>query len=377
MKAVGVVVEYNPFHNGHLYHLNYVKEKYSDHVVIAIMSGNFTQRGEISILSKWDKAEIALFYGVDIVLDLPFVLANESADFFALNSLKILNHFNVSTIVFGGETVDIESYYKFADIQLNSAEYNECVKQFLKEGINYPTACSKALNEVAGSEVNLPNDILGLAYTKAIISNGMNISLDVIQRTNSYHSLEIEEISSATSVRNAVVSNKDFEISVPDLTFDKLKNSHTYFSNDILKYLKYKIISASSEELAQIHLVEEGLENRLKSVILEYDDYNELVKAIATKRYTYSRVSRMLYNILINYSKQERLDVTNLEYYRVLGFSSRGQEYLKYLNANEIDYDISIKNIDNKISEVEYRASMIITLINNEYIENDKIKIRT
>lgn len=118
MKAVGVVVEYNPFHNGHLYHLNYVKEKYSDHIVIAIMSGNFVQRGEVSILSKWDKTKIALEYGVDIVLDLPFVYANESADFFALNSLKILNHFKVSKIVFGSESGQKDLYYKYANIQL-------------------------------------------------------------------------------------------------------------------------------------------------------------------------------------------------------------------------------------------------------------------
>ncbi len=150
MKAVGIVVEYNPFHNGHLYHLNQVKKKYADYIVIAIMSGNFVQRGGVSILSKWEKTKIALDSGVDIVLDLPFVYANESADFFAINSLKILNNFKVSNIVFGSESGNPDLYYKYANIQLNNDGYNEIVKKYLSEGYNYPTSCSLALKDITG-----------------------------------------------------------------------------------------------------------------------------------------------------------------------------------------------------------------------------------
>lgn len=373
MKAVGVVVEYNPFHNGHLYHLNYVKEKYSDHIVIAIMSGNFVQRGEVSILSKWDKTKIALEYGVDIVLDLPFVYANESADFFALNSLKILNHFKVSKIVFGSESGQKDLYYKYANIQLYNDSYNDLVRTFLKQGNNYPTACSNALKSITDEEVNLPNDILGLAYTKAIIAHNMEIDIDVVLRTNNYHGLEIEEISSATSIRNAIVNNAEFDIAVPKYTREVLETSKLFFSDDFYTLLKYRILSSSLEELQKIHLVEEGIENRLKSVVKLHDDYESLTKAIASKRYTYSRVSRMLYNILINYTKEERAAIDNCTYKRVLGFSSKGQGYLKYLKKRGIEFNINIKSIENTISEVEYRASSILSIVESTYHENEKI----
>lgn len=374
MKAIGVIVEYNPFHNGHLYHLNKVKEMYPSHIVIAIMSGNFVQRGDVSILSKWDKTEIAINYGVDIVLDLPFVYANESADFFAASSLKILNHFNVSHILFGSECGDKSLYYKYAKIQLENNEYNEYVKEFLNQGKNYPSACSLALKKITGEEVNLPNDILGLAYTKAIINNNYNIEVDVITRTNSYHSLELEEVSSATSIRNAIENSDNFDIAVPSYTNEKLKDSKLYFTDELFELIKYKITVSTAEQLSLIHLVDEGIENRLKAIIASCNCFDQLVKQVSSKRYTYSRVSRMLFNILMNYTKQERMEIESCSYNRVLGFSKDGQDYLKYLNSLEIDYDISIKNIDNTISDVEYRCSAVINLIDKDYIENNKIK---
>lgn len=373
MKAIGIIVEYNPFHNGHLYHLNYVKEKYSDCIVIAIMSGNFVQRGEVSILSKWEKTKIALHYGIDIVLDLPFVFANEAADFFATNSLDILSYFEVSKIVFGSECGDKSMYYKYADIQLNNQDYYNHVKFFLDEGKNYPTACSLALKVITGEEVNLPNDILGLAYTKAIVANNMKIDIDVIRRTNSYHSLEIEEISSATSIRNAIVSNIDYNIAVPSFTKNSIENSNLFLSEDFFKLIKYKIISSTIDELKNIHLVEEGLEFRMKKVVSKCGTYQELVHAIATKRYTYSRVSRMLYNVLMNYTKSEKNLVSESTYYRVLGFNNRGQDYLKLLKNKGKVFDVNIKAINNIVSDIEYRASNILKMSDESYNENRAI----
>ncbi len=373
MKAIGVVVEYNPFHNGHLYHLNYIKSKYPDYVVIAIMSGNFMQRGQVSLISKWDKTKLALHYGIDIVLDYPFVFASESADYFANNAVKILNSFGIEKLVFGSETNDSKLFYDLAEIQLYNEDYNAYVKEFLANGYNYPTACSKALSAISSKTINLPNDILGLSYVKSIVANNFAIEIDVVKRISDFHSQTISEITSASAVRKAVIENKPYEIAVPQATFELLNEAYIYNNDQFFDLLKYKIIASTTAELCLIHLVDEGIEHRVKTVINESNSFDELVQKISTKRYTYSRVSRMLMNILINYSKKEREAINSDEYLRVLGFTSKGQKYLKHLNRLAVNYDVTIKTIDNTASTVEYRASAILQLVNSSYIENAKI----
>ncbi len=373
MNAVGIVVEYNPFHNGHLYHLNEVKKRYPNSVIIAIMSGNFVQRGQVSLVSKWDKTAMALNFGVDLVLDLPFVFANEAADHFAMHSLKILNDFKVSTLVFGCETEDKDRYYRLAKIQLFNKNYNQFVKQKMDEGMNYPTACSKALEAIGETEVNLPNDILGLAYTKVIIANDYSIEIDLVKRTNDFHSIEIQNVSSATSIRNAILKNKDYKISVPNYTYSILQNTIITTNDSFYSFLKYKIIQSSVEDLRKIHLVDEGLEFKIKRSVLKTENFDELVKDIASKRYTHARVSRILFNILLNYTKQEKLKVRMLKYNRVLGFSECGQEYLRFLKKQNVDFTCNFKNINNVVADIEHRASLIVALVNKKYLENKKV----
>jgi len=153
MKRIGIICEYNPFHNGHLYHINKIKEMYPDSIIILVMSGNFTQRGEASIINKWDKTDIALTYGVNIVVELPFVFATQSADTFARASIEILNSLHVDTIVFGSETNDIKRLRLMAETQINNKEYDKLVQKYLDEGINYPTALSKALFDITDNEL--------------------------------------------------------------------------------------------------------------------------------------------------------------------------------------------------------------------------------
>ncbi|HHW68951.1 MAG TPA: nucleotidyltransferase family protein, partial [Tenericutes bacterium] len=143
MKSVGLICEYNPFHNGHLYHLNKIKEMFKDYVVILVLTGNFTQRGDASILNKWDKTDIALHYGIDIVIELPFVFSTQSADTFAKGSIQILEHMKVEHLVFGSESNDIDLLKKLANIQINNIEYETRVKNYVNDGLSYPSAVSK------------------------------------------------------------------------------------------------------------------------------------------------------------------------------------------------------------------------------------------
>ena len=169
MKKIGIICEYNPFHNGHIYHLKKIKEMYNDSLIILVMSSSFTERGELSILNKWEKTEIALNYGVDLVIELPFEFASQSADIFARGAVTLLKELQVDTIVFGSESNNIDSLKELAKIQLKNKKYDKLVKKYMDDGINYPTAMNKALNDLGGKSINHPNDLLGLSYIKEII----------------------------------------------------------------------------------------------------------------------------------------------------------------------------------------------------------------
>ena len=190
MKTIGVIAEYNPFHLGHLYQIQKIRELYPDSVIIAIVSTNFTERGEISLLNKWDKAKICLEYGIDLVVELPTLYAIQSADIFAYGALKILNSFHIDTLVFGTESDNVRELWELANTQINNQEYDLLVKNYLNEGINYPTATSKALFRLTNIKIDKPNDLLALSYIKEIIKNNYAITPVSIKRTNDYHGTE-------------------------------------------------------------------------------------------------------------------------------------------------------------------------------------------
>ena len=145
MKSIGIIAEYNPFHNGHLYHLNQIKEKYPDHTIVLVMSGNYTERGDVSIIDKWKKAEIAQKAGIDLIVELPFPFATQSADYFSYGAITLLEHLKVEKVVFGSESNNIEDLETIVDCQLNNEDFDKLVKVYSKFGKNYPTALSLAL----------------------------------------------------------------------------------------------------------------------------------------------------------------------------------------------------------------------------------------
>ena len=165
MDIIGIIAEYNPFHNGHIYHINKIKEKYPDAILILVLNGYFLERGEISILTKEEKTRIALEYGVNIVLELPFLMGSQSADIFADASIKILNNYHVNKIIFGSECNDVNMLTNIAKAQFKD-DFDELVKNYMDEGCNYPTALARACK--VNFDFN-PNDLLGISYIKAII----------------------------------------------------------------------------------------------------------------------------------------------------------------------------------------------------------------
>ncbi len=359
MKVIGLIAEYNPFHLGHLYQIKKIKEIFPNSLIIAIISTNFTQRGDISIINKWEKTEISLNYGIDLVLELPTLYATQSADIFAYGAINILSKFKIDTLVFGSECGDTEKLKKLAEIQLNNSRYQPLVKKYLDTGLNYPTAMNKALTELGGINIESPNDLLGLSYIKEIIKNNYKITPLAIKRTNDYHENKINSsIVSANLIRKMYSSNEDVSNYIPSGTKKYLTKRIT--SNNAYPLLKYNIF-INKNNLTSILDVEEGLENKIIKSIQEANNYSELVNYIKSKRYTYNRISRMLLHILLNIKKE---DNTKETYLRVLGFTKNGQTYL-----NKIKKDITApiytnyKPGKNKVLDIEFTTTCIYATI--------------
>lgn len=372
MKSVGIIAEYNPFHNGHIYHLNKVKEMFPNLPIILILSGNFMQRGETSILDKYTKTKIALENNIDLVIELPFNFATQSADIFARGSLQILNYLSVDYLVFGSEINDIESLKELANIQLNNKEYQANIKKYIDEGVNYPTALSKALKEITNKDINTPNDILGLSYVREIMKNKYDISPICIKRTNDYHdSKSNKKIVSASNIRNKLKNNITVKEYVPKSTYDYL-NKDFSFIEKYYDILKYNIIN-NINNLNDYSTVDEGIENRIKKYVYSSDNYEELIQNIKTKRYTYNKISRMLCHILTGYKKNDK--VQNIDYIRILGMNNIGQEYLnKHKKSINVPIITKFSDLNTTYKNLELKLAYIYSLAFKKEKRNDYIK---
>jgi cytidyltransferase-like protein len=365
MKVVGIIVEYNPFHNGHLYHIEKIKELFPDSIIVAVMSGNFTQHGDVSILNKWDKTELALTYGVDLVVELPFAFATQSADVFARASIEILTHLQVDTLVFGSESNNIDMLKELATIQLNNKKYDKLVEEYLSEGINYPTALSKALFTISGKKIDKPNDILGLSYIREIIKQKSPIEPICIKRNNDFNSKVLnDDMTSATSIRYALSQNDDVSNYVPFYTQEKLKGN-LFFTKDYFSLLKYKLLT--DLDLSIYQTIEEGIENRFLKYIVSSKSMDEFLLKIKTKRYTYSKLMRMFTHILVNYTKEEAENFKSCEYIRILGFNQKGKEHLNKIKNNiSIPLVVRFASLNHPMLKLEYRATCVYASILDE-----------
>ena len=365
MNIIGIIAEYNPFHNGHLYHLNKIKEKYPDSLIILVLNGYFTQRGNISILSKESKINISLNNNIDIIIELPFIYGTQSSDIFAYNSIKLLNEFKVERIIFGSESNNISLLEKIVDIELNDPLYNENVKKYLDEGDNYPTAMKKALN--INEDINNPNDLLGISYIKAIKQINDKIIPETIKRTNSYHDILLEEdIVSASNIREKLKNGEDISKYLPL----ESKNNIFNISNDnLFNLLKFKILT--DKDLSIYLDVDEGIEFRIKKYIRESKNMDELISNIKTKRYTYNKLNRMLLHILAGLTKEDNKKCS-LDYMKILGFNEKGQNYL-----NQIKKDFTLPTTPIKESlvyEYELKAAYLFEQATKKSLNNFDIK---
>ena len=360
-NIIGLIVEYNPFHNGHLHHIQEIDRLFEDNIKIAVMSGDYVQRGEPSLINKFEKTKIALSQGIDIVIELPIFYSSQSAEIFAKGSVNLLNQLSCSHIVFGSESNDLDKLKKIATISLTK-EFELSLKEFLAEGFSYPTAFSKALfDEKLGS-----NDILALEYLKAIKAISSKIEACCIKREKTgYYDDEKDNFASASYIRKVLLDSNEKKENklnkiknlVPEFSYKILEENFGVFSclNDFYDLMKYNIIKNYST-LKNIQDLEIGLENRLYKYSLENLSFSDFFDKILNKRLTISRLQRILLHSLLDLTEELTDKVKNkVPYVKILGFSNRGQEYLNYLKKlddfNERKILTSNRNLKEILSE--------------------------
>ncbi|MFR2788292.1 MAG: nucleotidyltransferase [Clostridia bacterium] len=342
-KVLGIIAEYNPFHNGHLHHLqNSLKLTNADYT-IAIITGNFTQRGSTSLIDKWSKAEIALKNGIDLVIELPLLYSISSAENFAEGAIKILSSLNVvDYLSFGAETDDIATLNVIADtLYREPKEYKNILSHELSKGLSYPKARENALlmylQDIRRftNVLSTPNNILGIEYLKALKKFKSPIMPVAIKRFDvGYNDTTYtENIASATAIRN-IVKNNSLDILkkvVPENSFstilENIKIGHVLPDlSTFEKQIIYNLRSMSIEEIANLPDVSEGLEYAIKNAANSCNSIVEFLSIIKSKRYTSTRLQRILLYSLLNITKKDmQISRKTIPYIRVLGFNERGR----------------------------------------------------
>ena len=345
-RVLGIIAEYNPFHNGHLYHIAKSKQETGTQYVIAVISGNFVQRGNTSIINKWKKARMALLNGVDLVIELPTIYSISSAENFAEGAIKIFNSLGiVDSISFGMETNDIATLNNIANVLYNEPkEYITILSHELKKGNSYPKARENALlmylndlkryaNVLSGS-----NNILGIEYLKAMRKTKSTITPIGIKREKVLYNDKyiVDEFASATAIRKMLMTKQLNDISkvMPRNSYlllgEELKNGH--YCVDISRFEKeiiYTLRKMKTEDIAKLPDVSEGLENSIKNAADSCNTLEELINIVKTKRFTQTRIQRiLLYALLGIDKKQMETSKKVVPYVRVLGFNNKGKELI-------------------------------------------------
>lgn len=355
--VLGIIAEYNPFHNGHLYHLLKSKELTKDDYCIAIIGGNFTQRGEPSLIDKWTKAEMALASGIDLVLELPTLYATSSAENFADGAIKILSSLKiVDNISFGAETNNLNKLNIIANtLYKEPKEYKILLAEELNKGLSFPKARENALihylNDNSYSLIlNEPNNILGIEYLKALKKNKSSINPVIVPRKKAGHLAKdyTGQITSASAIRNMIRTNKTLNLkntltpSSYTILADEMNKGH--FVADFSAFEKiiiYNLRTMSLEKIRNLPDVSEGLENIIKKASISCNSLDEFINIATSKRYTETRLKRILLYSLLGITKKDmQISKKTIPYARVLGFNNNGKKLISKISENNPNIEI-------------------------------------
>lgn len=396
MKICGIITEYNPFHYGHKLHLDSAKLLTKSDAVVCVMSGNFMQRGTPALLDKWQRSKIAIESGVDLVIELPTLFSVSSAEFFAKGAINILNNIpNVDSLFFGSEEGSTALLELCANILVEeSPSFKKLIKNSINLGTPYTIARAEALYSLINENItinkddffkflNSSNNILGLEYTKALIKSNSTIKPFTFKRQkSSYNSKELTgKISSATSIREALKTKTLPELKdiLPKETYSimaSLKEENYEFINEekMFPFIKYKIIT-NPESLKSIPECSEGLDKKIIKELPNSNSLEELIMNVKSKRYTYTRISRILTQLYIGMDKFniDKLRNSQIDYIRVLGCNNKGREILKSIkNQDNVKIITKFpKKTSSKLLEMDLLATNAYHILNSKVRYNE------
>lgn len=345
MKTVGIITEYNPFHFGHKYQLQTVREKTKADAIVVLMSGNVVQRGEFAIIDKWHRAEAAVKHGADLVIEMPLVNSLQAADYFSDWSVKLFHKLNIQTLAFGTETADSKQLTDYVLWQQDNIEaLNQLIKKFLKSGLSYPASYQRALEslinpeEIFGFNPQLSNHTLAIQYVKANLTHSNRLEILPVPRIN-----EIEpgsqKVYSGSEIREFFWQGMALDDKLPALMSDKLTNEPAVQMSDYYSLLNYQIMSQSAQRLKQYIDISEGLENFIYQSAKTSNNYQDLLDTLTTRRWSKSAIQRKLMGILLNITQDEwRRSITLNEKFaqlRILAYNPKGRLFLRTQKGNE------------------------------------------
>ncbi len=339
MRTAGIIAEYNPFHNGHKYHIEKTREVTGAEGIIVVMSGSFVQRGDVAICDKWSRSKMALLGGADLVVELPCVYSCQSAEYFARGAVSILEHLKCDFLSFGTESDSTDDIIKTAEFLKNpDYDFKNNLEINLKNGISYPKALANALGN---DLVNTPNNVLAIEYIKQI----KNMRPIGIKRKGSLHDGD----GSASDIREQILKDNDVKHLMPESSYEILKSSDLANRDIFEKLLLYKLRMMNTEQLKNVPDVTEGLENRILQMAHKCATVGEMCDSVKTKRYTMARIRRIMTNALLDITKEDILNPP--EYIRILGMNNVGMEILRQLR-DKTDIPVVTKVADANVSKM-------------------------
>ncbi len=367
MQRIGIVAEYNPFHNGHLYQIGEIRKRFGSETFIGVVtSGNFVQRGEFSYMDKWEKTKAALDSGVDLVVEMPLYYSIQNAEIFARMSTRILEKLGMDFQVFGAEEENREVLEEVLKIQ-SHREYGQRLMEYMKKGNSYSTSQREVLSLYGLKDIVRSNNILALEYMRTMKNYKLKIKPYIIKReVSEYNEKKIEKqrkkIASATFIRNilendnggdAVKAIKDF---VPKFSYNILEEkvkidsergiSSKKLKEESFRFFKYKLLMETKKEIIKIYDLTEEIYARIYREIKKSDTYEIFLTEVKSRNFSNKRIERIVLNILLGIT-EEVMDF-ELDYIRILGFNKKGREYLKALKLLSKD-----KENKNKVSETD------------------------
>lgn len=363
MKACGIVAEYNPFHNGHAYQIEQIRKTLQPDVVIAVMSGNFLQRGEPALVDKWTRTHMALAGGVDLVVELPVQFSTQATDYFAKGALEVFSQLELDALSFGVEEGAAADFLKGAQWMVaHEKEVAAAVKQRTAFNAPYAQQVEEVIAQLTPNfplHLTTPNNQLGFAYVKEIVRRGLDKQIEIFplpRKSAAYHEQELAEqgnIASATAIRRAALQGKDIRPYIPAPAYPYLEAVQEQLVTwaDYFPYLQYQLTVQSEKNLRDIYQMNEGLEHRLKANIQNAASFEEFIQKVKTKRYTQTSLQRLLTYTLLQWPRREiERALTETPAVRVLGFTQQGQEYLsqqKKKIKTKLITNVNQKNADN------------------------------